>query len=496
MEKVFLGDTGHNSLIILFLGWGFSPDSFAGIRKPGFDILSVRGYEGLSGNMIDEEIRAFLKERDSAYSEVVVIAWSFGVKAAAAFLENTTIPVTLSLAVNGTEYHIDNDRGIPRAIFKGTLEGLSDRTFEKFRLRCAGSWAKLRQLDVDGNTNDIDALRRELEWFASLPPVPPARRYSIWDKVVIGENDRIFPVNNQTKAWEGYDIFVIPGMEHVPDFQWLVDTFIVDKTKVADKFTTALDSYTENAVAQQATARKLFDKFVSVFHNSEPERATGKLSLLELGYGDGTFTRTYLRSLSPRCEAVTLSDIGRCADSSWVTDEIPPHCDVNLEILRGDAESEEFQETAIKGNSRDLIFSASMFQWLNSPRQMLKRCAAALRHGGIIALSFYGPETLREISATVGSGLKYPSPDWMRRVAEESGLRIESMDVEEETIHFDTPADALRHLRLTGVNALPGNHSPARTRLLLRNWPLTSDGHATLTFQPVYMILSKPYAEA
>lgn len=184
MEKVFLGDTGHNSLIILFLGWGFSPDSFAGIRKPGFDILSVRGYEGLSGNMIDEEIRAFLKERDSAYSEVVVIAWSFGVKAAAAFLENTTIPVTLSLAVNGTEYHIDNDRGIPRAIFKGTLEGLSDRTFEKFRLRCAGSRAKLRQLDVDGNTNDIDALRRELEWFASLPPVPPARRYSIWDKVV------------------------------------------------------------------------------------------------------------------------------------------------------------------------------------------------------------------------------------------------------------------------------------------------------------------------
>ena len=193
---------------------------------------------------------------------------------------------------------------------------------------------------------------------------------------------------------------------------------------------------------------------------------------------------------------MTLSDIGRCADSSWVTDEIPPHCDVNLEILQGDAESEEFQETALKGNSRDLIFSSSMFQWLNSPRQMLKRCADALRPGGIIALSFYGPETLREISATVGSGLKYPSPDWMRRVAEESGLRIESMDVEEDTIHFDTPSDALRHLRLTGVNALPGNHSPARTRLLLRNWPLTSDGHATLTFQPVYMILSKPYAEA
>ncbi len=104
MEKVFLGDTGHNSLIILFLGWGFSPDSFAGIRKPGFDILSVRGYEGLSGNMIDEEIRAFLKERDSAYSEVVVIAWSFGVKAAAAFLENTTIPVTPGGEWHGISY--------------------------------------------------------------------------------------------------------------------------------------------------------------------------------------------------------------------------------------------------------------------------------------------------------------------------------------------------------------------------------------------------------
>lgn len=494
MEKVFLGDDGQKSLIILFLGWGFHPESFVGLHKPGFNILLLAGYEGLNGQEIDHEICRTIREHNADFKEVIVVAWSFGVKPAADFLVRTSLPVTLRLAVNGTEYHIDSHRGIPPEIFNGTLAGLSERTLAKFRLRCAGSREMLGKLKEV--SPDIERLRDELEWFGSLTPAPSLRDNAIWDKIVVGEEDRIFPMVNQLNAWEDYDVFTVAGMAHIPDFQWLIDTFIVDKAKVVDKFSTASQTYTTNAVAQQLTAGKLYDKFRLVFDQSELKKMTTeeghKLSLLELGYGDGTFTRTYLRDLSPLCKLLTLSDINRQEDSGWIKERFDGHPDINIEILQADAESEDFHRMAMAEHSRDIIFSSSMFQWLNSPRQMLKVCAEALRHRGIIALSFYGPGTLKEVNDTVGSGLKYHSPEWMVRIARECNLNIESLDSEEETIVFDTPTEALRHLRLTGVNALPATPSPAKARQLLNHWPLTPDGKASLTFRPVYMILSKP----
>lgn len=103
---------------------------------------------------------------------------------------------------------------------------------------------------------NIERLRDELEWFGSLTPAPALRDNAIWDKVVVGEEDRIFPMANQLNAWEGYDVFTVAGMAHIPDFQWLIDTFIVDKAKVVDKFATASQTYTTNAVAPAAYRRE------------------------------------------------------------------------------------------------------------------------------------------------------------------------------------------------------------------------------------------------
>ena len=66
-------------------------------------------------------------------------------------------------------------------------------------------------------------------------------------------------------------------------------------------------------------------------------------------------------------------------------------------------------------------------------------------------------------------------------------------EVDEEliTLRFPTPADALRHVRLTGVNSL-GPPSPAATRRLLSSYPLNSDGTASLTYHPVYITIKKP----
>lgn len=503
MNNLFITDPQAHSLIILFLGWGFPPEAFSGLRKPGFDILLIAGYKGKTGEMLEDEIRASVGEATRGnhlgYSEIVVIGWSFGVKAASMFLAQTKIQVSMRLAVNGTEHHISDEKGIPANIFDGTLAGLSERNIGKFRLRSAGSRENLQRLERNLQGDDatsVAALRDELEWFGSISPLPPSKRI-IWDKAVIGDEDHIFPPANQLRSWDGYDIFTVPGMPHLPDFQWVIDNFVVDKVKVCDKFTTAGFTYTDNAVVQRETAKKLYGHFTSIFDSSKLKEGGSfrarQLAVIELGYGDGTFTRLYVPSLTPHCRKITLCDIiddNLCFAANLIEDYVH---DDECEVVTcyTDAESAEFANQYLKGKSTDIIFSSSMFQWLNSPGMMLRKCANALRHGGIIAISFYGPGTFKEIHRTVGTGLKYPSPEWMERIARECRLDINLVESEEITMQFDTPADALRHLKLTGVNALPGIPSPARARYLLNNWPLDKEGKAPLTFRPVYMVLSK-----
>ena len=70
-------------------------------------------------------------------------------------------------------------------------------------------------------------------------------------------------------------------------------------------------------------------------------------------------------------------------------------------------------------------------------------------------------------------------------------MTINIATTECETLEFDTPRDALHHLKLTGVNGLSATASPATVRRLIREWPLTASGKARLTFCPAYLILTK-----
>ncbi len=499
MNKLFLRHDGSHSLIIIFLGWGFEPESLADLYSPDSNILILSNYTGLSGSAIDSEIRDCItgewKCFESECSEVVVIGWSFGVKVASSFLLNTKLPTTLCLAVNGTEHHIDDSRGIPEAIFNGTLVGLNEQSFEKFKLRCAGSNERLKTLERDDRSastlRSIDDLRAELSWFASLAPFPPEGHFPIWDKVIVGMKDRIFPPQNQIASWQGYDVFRVEEMAHIPDFQRLIDSFIVNKSKVGNKFTTAGVSYSEHAISQRNTATKLYELFNDVFDRSSLKKVSAyresDLSILELGFGDGMFTDCYFSSFVNHSSLITLSDI--CQSQVSVIDKYASHH--NVEFVYEDAESIAFLRKHVAENSRDIIFSSSMFQWLNSPRNMMNRCAVALKKKGIMALSYYGAGTFNEIQETIGVGLKYPSVNWILKIARESGLSIEICDVETKTMFFNSPIEALRHVKLTGVNALNDTSSHLQTKLLLNNWPLDENGKAKLTFCPVYIILSK-----
>jgi hypothetical protein len=62
---------------------------------------------------------------------------------------------------------------------------------------------------------------------------------------------------------------------------------------------------------------------------------------------------------------------------------------------------------------------------------------------------------------------------------------------EERTLRFGSPLEALRHVKLTGVNALSSDNGGARAREVLRLYPAEADGSASLTYNPIYISLKR-----
>ncbi|MDE6394823.1 MAG: DUF452 family protein, partial [Duncaniella sp.] len=193
-------------LVLLFAGWGMSPRPLGEVNMPGYDIAVVWDYRDLSAPWIGEVMQ---------YAEVIILAWSYGVHAAARFMHaHPELPVTARIAVNGTRFTADDTRGIPRDIFSATLAGLSERSVVKFNMRMCGGAAAYKAFAPVAPERDIDDLREELQAF-DIAPAPGM----LWDKAFISESDAIIPPGNQRTAWqdEAAEIIGLDG-PHLPDF--------------------------------------------------------------------------------------------------------------------------------------------------------------------------------------------------------------------------------------------------------------------------------------
>lgn len=220
MRQTFLRHTdGNDSLMLFFAGWGAEPCMFAepesGMtagRLP-YDILFCWDYRSMDFDM----------EVPRRYGTIRILAWSMGVSMAGRLLAATSSGhdisplVTDSLAVCGTPFPIDDQRGIPKAIFDGTADGLSDRSMAKFRRRMCGSSEALDQLLSSGLTRTTEELREELLSIrdAVLECSDVESAACLWRRAIVGTEDMIFPASNQRRAWESLGVpYVISDMPH------------------------------------------------------------------------------------------------------------------------------------------------------------------------------------------------------------------------------------------------------------------------------------------
>lgn len=432
---------------------------------PGYDVAVVWDYRDMSAPWV---------ERIAGYGEIVVLAWSFGVHAASRFMDrHTGLNITARLAVNGTLFTADDSRGIPRAIFDATLAGLSERSVTKFNMRMCGGSAAYKVFSVCAPDRDVDGLRDELAAFDT-----DAAPHMLWDKAFVSRGDLIIPPDNQLRAWadDAVQAITIDG-PHLPDFNGLLRRSLTDKSHVEQRFRKAQSTYDDNASEQYSSASRLLT--LTSAHISGPAE-----SILEIGCGTGRFTDMALTHFNPA--HASLWDLHIAPQIETLSRN---HREVDISIRSCDAETEI---TGVNDNSYDLVVSASTVQWFNSLRAFLLHASRILRHSGTIALSTYGPATMREIHLALGTESRFPSIDHIRRMLPPT-LEVLELCEEMHVTRFNTPLDVLRHMSRTGVNGTsPADCSnTAAVNRLLKDYPLDKEGKAPLTYHPIYIILRK-----
>lgn len=474
MEKVFISQSHQSRLILVFLGWGMDSSPFANLRKNGFDVLVVYDYTGMDDAAVRDNAFARLVREAERYEEIVVVAWSFGVRIAADFLTGCRmhLPVTRAIAINGTTNHIHDTKGIPQPIFNGTLAHLSEASVRKFNRRMFASAGSFADYMTHAPARSFDSLKSELATFAHISPSDNCGMFNL---AIAGEADAIFPVRNQLTAWSGVETETIASAPHFIDLQTILDNFIVDKHLVAERFKRAADTYSDHAGPQHEVARRLWELAAPhVNHALAPSKLTAPARLLEIGSGCGFLTRLYMPSL-PSGTQVELWDL--TTPPSWLSDKAASfrQCDAETEIC------------ATTPGSYNCVLSASTIQWFNSPADFLPRMACAMSPDAIAAIAVYGPATYKEISSLTGRGLRYLSMQQLCDAAKKSGLEIIAASSETTVQRFTDASAMLRHMKLTGVNG--NSSSTALAMKIMRAFPAGQP--VELTYNPIYLILKK-----
>lgn len=443
---------GNNPrLLLMFSGWGFDGGVFDNVVLEGYDVIAVSDYS-------DD---AFPIECLDGYSEIVVICWSYGVYMGARFLSaHPGLPVTLKVAVNGTLWPVDDSLGIPEEIFNGTLGNLTPVTYAKFLRRAAGH-------AVAPSSRPIEDLRTELARIGSTSMRNPMAGKISFDRVVVGCSDRIIPPVNQMAAWKRLGVDIIEAdSAHLPDFASLIPKLVVNKKRVGERFMRSMATYARNALAQKEIANTLSAKMPSL-----------GADVIEIGVGRGFLTEAVIKRFGVPA-TFTLVDM------------LPVECPAGAEhasVIEADAEAWIMN---LPDNCCDTLISSSTMQWFNSPATFLKQCARVVRPDGLVALASFGPDTYRELEG-LAPRLHMVLPATLERWAHQ---HFESVEIDTETLelNFQQPSEALRHIRLTGVNALASPNPTASALRLARRYPCRPDGSCTLTYQPIYMILKTP----
>ena len=245
----------------------------------------------------------------------------------------------------------------------------------------------------------------------------------------------------------------------------------VNKSRIQQAFQKALNSYDEHALIQQKMNIKLMTHLQDYLQNGSLD------SILELGCGSGMLSTLLQKQIS--ANYWLFNDL--CDVRSLLAEKLIQPFDFSC----GDAENFPFQRQF------DLIASASAVQWFHHPENFISHCKAGLKPNGLLAITSFGEDNLKEIRHMTNVGLSYHNlSQWQNWLA--NNFELLWCDDFTVILEFDTPLDVLKHLKYTGVTAT-NQKNWTRKNLnkfiddYLKAFSLPS-GKVRLTYHPLFFI--------
>lgn len=461
MRHQFINQEGNSRLILIFAGWGSDPVLYEDIQRRGWDTLVVWDYRDPT----------FPFELLNDYTTVYVYAWSMGVWAAEPVLSR--ISPTAAFAVNGTASPRSDAEGIPKAVYDGTLETLSERNLLKFRLRMAGDRERAAQLEELLPHSDIEELREELDVIRRTGA--HSEESTLWTRAYIGRGDRIFPPSAQNVHWKRRGTEIIEAtLPHYWPLAAIVAATIADPGKVGEHFRQATATYDSHADAQRLIADRLTSIIGSVI---DPVAVSGtSRRSLEIGSGTGLLTRLYGPLLHPsEATFVDLYPLPRY--------HIAP-CEHYVT-----ADAEEWIDTMARqtaaGNADrwDWLLTASVIQWFANQERFFRNAAEVILPGGSLFAATFTRGNLHELDAVRPSPLVYRTADELTSMASRYFSEVNTWE-EEIRLRFPGVREALLHIKHTGT---AGSGEAVGVHRLLDGLHREADGSTSLTYKVLYI---------
>jgi len=197
--------------------------------------------------------------------------------------------------------------------------------------------------------------------------------------------------------------------------------------------------------------------------------------ILEIGCGTGLLTEYAAQNI--KFDSYTAIDIvPDCENYIRKLDE-------RIKFVCADAEK-------VSGKQKyDLILSNAAFQWFEKPDNIIKNLILKLNANGILLFTTFGTNNCKEIYEVTGKTLDYYSPNKIKELTKDC-----SAIINEETLvlKFKTPLDVLKHLKLTGVNAIESTGWTKSNLIEFEEKYLDiCTNYPQLTYNPLYIRIVK-----
>ena len=251
----------------------------------------------------------------------------------------------------------------------------------------------------------------------------------------------------------------------------------IDSLRVRRNFSRQAGEYDRYARVQKKVAGEL----IELIHKGDAVFGPA----LDIGTGTG-FAARNLSRLMPELPLV-VSDIAH-GMTAHAAEALPKSFPVDADA----------QALPFRSNAFGLVFSSSVFQWINDLEGVFADAARILQPDGTFAFALYGRKTLRELRSAHRKALEeagrsesfymhtFPDEQQVRSALEGAGFQVEQLfSVDEMERHADV-ASLLQSLKKIGAkNAATSRPSglPSR-RIMLRLIDLYTSSYGEKDFIP------------